>query len=49
MSLRPRAPAPQLDVPAGIDPADVGIGSWQPGLTFGECSERTMSRYYEQQ
>ena len=36
-----------LDAPAGVQPADVGIGQWQPGLTFGEVSERTMAGYYK--
>ena len=31
-----------LEPPVGVSPADVGIGQWQPGLSFGETSERTM-------
>lgn len=31
-----------LEPPAGVSPADVGIGQWQPGLSFGETSELTM-------
>lgn len=31
-----------LEPPAGVAPADVGIGQWQPGLSFGETSELTM-------
>ena len=32
-----------LEPPAGVAPADVGIGQWQPGLSFGQTCERTMS------
>ena len=35
-----------MGVPAGVAATDLGIGQWQPGMTFGEFSEATMVKYY---
>ncbi|KAI7841449.1 hypothetical protein COHA_004844 [Chlorella ohadii] len=45
-ALQPHWDCP-LEPPVGVSPADVGIGQWQPGLSFGETSERTMDEYYK--
>ncbi|KAL4437794.1 hypothetical protein ABPG77_005706 [Micractinium sp. CCAP 211/92] len=44
--MQPKWDTP-LDAPPGVAPEDVGIGQWQPGLTFGEHSERTFDVYYK--
>ncbi|PSC69333.1 2-oxoglutarate (2OG) and Fe(II)-dependent oxygenase superfamily [Micractinium conductrix] len=36
-----------LAAPAGASAADIGIGQWQPGFTFGQHSERTFDLYYQ--
>ena len=36
-----------MNLPAGVDIRDVGIGQWKPGMSFGEFSEATMAKYYE--
>lgn len=35
-----------MSLPPGMEEQDVGIGQWKPGMSFGEFSEATMSKYY---
>lgn len=36
-----------MDVPEGGLPREqVGVGQWQPGITFGQFAERTVAGYY---
>ena len=35
-----------MALPAGASGADVGVGQWAPGITFGEFTERTVQQYY---
>jgi hypothetical protein len=36
-----------MEVPSGAAAADVGVGLWQPGMTFGQFAELTVQKYYK--
>jgi len=35
-----------MDVPEGVNPEEVAVGQWQPGMDFGTFSEATFKKYY---
>lgn len=35
-----------MDAPPGVDASKIGVGQWQPGVTFGEFSGRTLAAYH---
>ena len=36
-----------MDMPeGGLPQPQVGVGQWQPGISFGDFAERTVQHYY---
>lgn len=36
-----------METPEGCSlESQVGVGQWQPGISFGDFAERTVQRYY---
>ena len=36
-----------METPPGAATPEVGVGLWQPGMTFGQFSELTVQKYYK--
>ncbi len=35
-----------MELPEGVQAAEVGVGQYRPGLNFGQFSELTVKHYY---